>query len=116
MPCRQPGSIRIALVDGDENGHISVRQAFNSVAEDWTLDDTNKNNNWPDITAQCTVADDDKSLDTPLSQVQQSLIASAIRQNSGQPMDPGTTTAAAVQAKSLKTYRDALLFMHPDAP
>jgi len=43
-----------------------------------TLDDTNKNEDWPDITAQCTVGDDDKSLDTPLSQAQQSLIASAI--------------------------------------
>ncbi len=79
-----------------------------------TLDDTNKNTNWPDISAACTIGDDDKSLQTPLSQLQQSLIAAAIRQNSENPTDPTTVTQSTVQAKSLQTYKDALDFMHPD--
>jgi phospholipase C len=81
-----------------------------------TLDDTNKITNWPDITATCTIGDDDQSLQTPLSQLQQSLIAAAIRQNSDNPTDPATVTQSTVQAKSLQTYKDALNFMHPDAP
>jgi len=81
-----------------------------------TLDDTNKNTNWPDITATCTIGDDDKSLQTPLNGLQHSLIAGAIRQNSDNPTDPATVTQSAIQAKGLQTYQDALNFMHPDAP
>ena len=80
------------------------------------LDDTNKNTNWPDITATCTIGDDDKSLQTPLNGVQHSLIAGAIRQNSDNPTDPATVTQSTFQAKGLQTYEDALNFMHPDAP
>ena len=69
-----------------------------------TLDDTNKNTNWPDITATCTIGDDDKSLQTPLNGLQHSLIAGAIRQNSDNPTDPATVTQSTVQAKSLQTY------------
>lgn len=81
-----------------------------------TLDETNKQTNWPAITATCTVGSDDKSLDIPLSGVQQSLIASAIRQNADQPTDPKVGADATAKAKKLKTYKDALLFLHPDAP
>jgi phospholipase C len=81
-----------------------------------TLDDTNKNTNWPAITATCTIGDDDKSLQTPLSPLQQSLIAGAIRKKSANPHDPATVLNATAQAKSLKTYADAIKFMHPDAP
>ena len=81
-----------------------------------TLDDTNKNTNWPDIPATCTIGNDDQSLQTPLSGLQHSLIAGAIRQNSDNPTDLATITQSAVQAKGLQTYEDALNFMHPDAP
>ena len=81
-----------------------------------TLDGANKNTNWPDITANCVIGDDDKSLQTPLNGLQHSLIAGAIRQNSDNPTDPTTVTQSTVQAKSLKTYSDALNFLHPDAP
>jgi len=72
--------------------------------------------NWPDITATCTIGDDDKSLQTLLNGLQHSLIAGAIRQNSDNPTDPATVTQSAIKAKSLQTYGDALNFMHPDAP
>jgi phospholipase C len=81
-----------------------------------TLSDQNKNTNWPDISAQCTVGDDDKSLQTPLNDVQKSLIATAIRQNADNPNDPATVASAAQTAKSLQTYEHALIFFHPDAP
>jgi hypothetical protein len=75
-----------------------------------TLDDNSKRD-WPAITVQCTVGDDDKSLDTPLNGLQHSLIAAAIKQNSDQPVDDQT---AANQARSLKTYGDAFSLFHPD--
>ncbi len=81
-----------------------------------TLDDSNKNSNWPAISATGTVGTDDKTLDTPLNGLQQSLLASAVRQNSDNPTDPATMSQSTAQAKSLKTYRDAIQFMHPDAP
>jgi phospholipase C len=81
-----------------------------------TLDDTNKNTSWPAITANCSIGDDDKSLDTPLNGLQKSLIASAIRKKSGTPTDAVTVVRSTQQAKTLKTYGDAIKFMHPDAP
>ena len=81
-----------------------------------TLDDTNKNANWPDITATCIIGDDDKSLQTPLNGVQKSLIAAAIRQNSDDPTDPATVALSTAQAKTLQTYEHAIKFLHPDAP
>lgn len=77
------------------------------------LSDTNKNTTWPDISAQCTVGEDDKSLQTPLNSVQKSLIATAIRQNSDTPTDAATGAAAAQQAKSLQTYQHAINLLHP---
>lgn len=81
-----------------------------------TLNDQTSNTNWPDITAQCTIGTDDKSLQTPLNDVQKSLVATAIRQNADDPTDPVTVAAAAQQAKTLGTYEGALNFLHPDAP
>ena len=80
-----------------------------------TLDDQNKNGNWPDITAQCVVGTDDQSLQTPLNDVQKSLIASAIRQQSSNPTNPVTSSNAAQSAKSLGTYQHALNVLHPPA-
>jgi phospholipase C len=80
------------------------------------LDDPKKNANWPNISVLCAIGDDDKSLQTPLNDVQKSLIATAIRQNSDDPTDPATAADAAKQAKGLQTYEHALLFLHPDAP
>jgi phospholipase C len=81
-----------------------------------TLSDQNKNTNWPTITAQCTVGNDDKSLQTPLNDVQRSLLATALRQNSSNPEDPATVASTAETAKSLQTYEHALNLLHPDAP
>lgn len=81
-----------------------------------TLNDQNKNVNWPNITAQCVVGTDDQSLQTPLNDVQKSLIAAAIRQKSSNPTDPVTSSNAAQTAKSLETYQHALNFLHPPPP
>jgi phospholipase C len=80
-----------------------------------TQNDTNKITNWPDITATCTIGNDDQSLQIPLNGLQQSLIAATIRQNSDNPTDPAMVTQSTVQAKGLQTYQDALNFMHPNA-
>jgi len=77
-----------------------------------TLSDSNKNSNWPDITAQCTVGTDDESLQTPLNDVQKSLIATSIRQSSDNPTDPAIVAGAAQTAKSLQTYEHAIKLMH----
>jgi len=79
-----------------------------------TLDETNKRQNWPDITVQCIVGTDDESLKTPLSGVQHSLLASAIKQTQDDPTAPQTGTAAVAQARTLNTYQDAIEFMHPN--
>ena len=63
-----------------------------------------------------TVGADDQSLQTPLSSLQHSLIASAHRQDTATPNDPITVKKSAAEAKSLKTYEDALNYLHPDAP
>jgi phospholipase C len=81
-----------------------------------TLDNTTKTLDWPSITATCTVGADDQSLQTPLSSLQHSLIASAHRQDTATPNDPITVKKSAAEAKSLKTYEDALNYLHPDAP
>ena len=80
-----------------------------------TLDDTNKHSDWPEINANCVIGNDDKNLQIPLSQLQTSLLAAAVRQNSDDPTD-ATTLAQLEQVKTLTTYADALNFMHPDAP
>ena len=81
-----------------------------------TLTDQNKNTAWPDITAQRTAGEDDRSLQSPLNDVQKSLIATTIRNNSDNPTDPATVAAAASQARSLQTYEHALNFLRSNAP
>ena len=81
-----------------------------------TLDDSSKTSDWPNIIATCTVGPDDQSLQTPLSSLQHSLIASAHRQNTATPNNAVTVMQSAATAKSLKTYEDALNDLHPDAP
>ncbi len=80
-----------------------------------TVDDLGKRPDWPEICANCTIGDDDKTLANPLSQLQTSLLAAAVRQNSDNPAD-AATQAQLTQVKGLVTYADALNFMHPDAP
>jgi phospholipase C len=79
-----------------------------------SLDDTDKNTNWPSITAMCSIGADDQSLQTPLNSLQHSLIAAAIR--TAGPTDQATVARSTTRAKSLRTYADALNFIHPDAP
>jgi hypothetical protein len=81
-----------------------------------TLDDQNKNENWPNITAQCVVGSDDQSLQTPLNDVQKSLVAIALRQKSGDPTNAATSATTAQTAKSLDTYQHALNLLHPAVP
>ncbi len=81
-----------------------------------TMDETHRNNYWPDITATCVVGTDDQSLQTPLSGLQKSLLSAAVSQSSLTPTAPTTIAAANAQVKNLQTYEHALNFMHPDAP
>ena len=81
-----------------------------------SLDVANKNTDWPSITAACTIGADDQSLQTPLNSLQHSLLAAAARQHTATPADPATVMGSTAQAKSLRTYEDALNFLHPDAP
>ncbi len=81
-----------------------------------SLDVSNRNTNWPTIAAACSIGTDDQSLQTPLNSLQMSLIAAAARQHTATPTDQGTVMRSTAQAKSLRTYADALNFLHPDAP
>lgn len=78
-----------------------------------TLDEASKHTAWPNITAQCQVGADDESITTPLSDVQHSLIASAMRNENSGPVEQQATAAV---ARQLDTYEHALNFLHPDAP
>jgi phospholipase C len=91
-----------------------------------TEGESTKISNWPSIVAQATVGDDDTSFATPLNDVQKSLLAVALKMHTAQAMPPaaptpvppviGASPAAAMQAKSLKTYEDAFRFLHRDTP
>ena len=72
-----------------------------------TLSDQNKNINWPDISAACVVDGTDESPQTPLNDVQRSLLAGVVRQNTGST----DFTAAAQQARSMITYEHAGSFL-----
>ncbi len=78
-----------------------------------TEDDQSKISVWPTITAQCQIQGDDESLDTPLNDVQKSLLASAMRDQSSSSADQAQTAAI---AKPLETYEHALNFMRSGAP
>jgi phospholipase C len=110
-------TLRDWLVPGNDPAHpflpsprIAAAPTLQSVL---TLDDQSKNTNWPTITAQCQISGDDESLDTPLNDVQKSLVASAMRDETSTPIDQAQTAGV---AKQLETYEHALNFMHPDAP
>lgn len=68
---------------------------------------------WPVITAQCQIDASDADLDTPLNDVQKSLLATARRAAT-----PEAAVAlqheTAAEAKAQQTYRDALRYLHPD--
>jgi phospholipase C len=92
-----------------------------------TLSDANKNTNWPPIVSHATVKDDDTSFATPLNDVQKSLLAVALKMHTAHAARPaaaptpvpavvGPSPAAALAAKSLKTYEDAFKFLHRDTP
>jgi len=92
-----------------------------------TLNEQTKRTDWPEITAEYAINFDDESLQTPLNDVQKSLIAAAIRLKAFQQAKSATfaiassqlaavSANAAQQAKALHTYADALRFLHPDAP
>jgi phospholipase C len=74
------------------------------------------NKAWPEIQPNCKVdpGDQDATLETPLSDVQKSLLATAKRKhllNSG----AGISLEAAAEAKSQVTYADALKYLHPES-
>ena len=76
---------------------------------------------WPAITATCQIDASDEDLDTPLNDVQKSLIAGAMRLAAAPPSVTLQPQAAAVldqstaaAAKSLQTYRDALRHLYPN--
>ena len=84
-----------------------------------TLDETGKNANWPEIVPTRAAGENDQSLDTPLNDVQKSLLATAVRLRGGQaPLVTAAPAAAAPpdaarKAKALRTYREAFDFLHP---
>jgi phospholipase C len=78
-----------------------------------TEDDNSRIQDWPVITAQCQIQGDDESLATPLNDVQKSIIASAMRDQTSTPADQAQTAQI---AKQLETYEHGLNFMHSGSP
>ena len=70
----------------------------------------NENTNWPDVQPQCTIDGSDVSQDTPLNDLQKSLLAGAKALNTDTP-----PAVAAQQAKQLVTYQHGGEFMQPFA-
>jgi len=68
-----------------------------------------ENRDWSDIRAKCSIDGSDVSKDTPLSDVQKSILAAAKAQQAG--MHPAE---AAHQAKKLTTYEHGAMFLHFD--
>jgi hypothetical protein len=81
-----------------------------------TLNDGNKITDWPDISAASAPGTTDESLQIPLNDVQKSLIATAMKMNPGRASPAMGAQAGAAQVKVLRTYEDAMRFLHPDAP
>lgn len=77
-----------------------------------TLDTNNKNTIWPDITATCTVGTDDESLDTPLNDVQMSLVVGEANKRAGNKYI-GSKAVQELRDR-IKTYQDAIDFMGCD--
>ncbi len=70
-----------------------------------TLNDANKNTNWPDIVPQGVVGTDDTSFDTPLNDVQKSLLASALQAAGQGPASGGSRRAPSVVSDSKPSRR-----------
>jgi phospholipase C len=91
-----------------------------------TLSEADKRIDWPDITASVSAGTDDTSFDTPLNDVQKSLLASALAMNEAKAAAPShvvtaaapatAVAGAAMHAKALVTYKDAFNFLHPQIP
>ncbi len=86
---------------------------------------------WPEILPGRLAGTDDESHQTPLNDVQKSLLATALRMHGDRAVQgmavPGVAVTGlsvtgiaapdeATQAKALQTYQDAFHFLHPDAP
>jgi phospholipase C len=94
-----------------------------------TLSPAERNTNWPKIVPHGTIGTDDTSFQTPLNDVQKSLLATALRQHHRQAAAALTSSSipaatapvlgdpiSASTAKSLRTYEDAFKFLHPNLP
>jgi len=68
-----------------------------------------ENRDWSDIRAKCSIDASDVSKDTPLSDVQKSILAAAKAQQSGT-----HPAEAAHQAKKLTTYEHGAMFLQID--
>ena len=79
-----------------------------------TQDESNKIVDWPEITAACTIGDDDQSLGSPLGELQKGLLMAAVRK-SCEDANSGESATKISAVPSLSTYEHALTFMHPDA-
>lgn len=75
-----------------------------------TREKGNENTAWPDVTANCTIDGKDTSPNTPLNDVQKSLLAAAKAQQTGD-----NAVVAKQQAKKLHTYEHGASFLQPDA-
>jgi phospholipase C len=69
----------------------------------------NENKDWPDITAKCTIDQKDVSPDTPLNDLQKSLLAATKVLNAGD-----HPAVIAQKAKQLKIYDHGAMFLQPD--
>ena len=78
-----------------------------------TLSEAQKNTNWPEITAKCSVGEDDTSLSTPLSDVQKSIMAHTIRVDS---FMPDQRTGLATNVAGMDTYQDAIDYLNHRLP
>jgi phospholipase C len=68
-----------------------------------------ENKNWPEITVKCSIDSSDESKDTPLNDVQKSILAAAKARQAG--VHPAE---AANQAKKLVTYEHGAMFLQFD--
>lgn len=74
---------------------------------------TEPRTDWPNIEATCKLDHIDANLETPLSDVQKSLLAIAKRQASTESV-VAIQHSTASEVKGLKTYRDAMHYLHPE--
>jgi phospholipase C len=78
-----------------------------------TLSPKNRNQDWPDIPF-FPPDYGDESLDTPLTDLQKSLVTTLLRKKSTDPLNHQIGVQAMAQSKSLQTYRHVLQLLHPE--